>query len=109
MNTNNTTTNNKVLYQVNAKGNKVAKIGGATSESEATKYLLKVVKKAVNMEQKQGAKYLRTLGVSKNSPLHFDSFNTERLRNLGKIRISDFITKYEESTLFEIINEATAL
>lgn len=102
-------TNNKVLYQVNAKGIKVAKIGGQGSEADKTIYLLKIVRKAVTMEQKEGAKYLRTLGISKNNPLHFNTFNTERLQSLGKIRISDFVTKYETATLLEIINEATAL
>ncbi len=109
METNNTTTNNKVLHQINSKGIKVPKIGGEGSEAEKSTYILKIVRKAVKMEQKQGAKYLRTLGVSKNSPIYFNSFNVEKFQNLGKIKISDFVAKYDESTLIAIIDEITAL
>jgi hypothetical protein len=100
--------NAKVLYQINGKGNKVAKIGGAQSESEATLYLLKIATKAVAMEPKQGAKYLRTLGVSKMQPLYFESFNTEKLQALKTIRIGQFIEQYSKDTLLAILDEATS-
>jgi hypothetical protein len=103
------TENTKTLYQINSKGMKVPKIGGEGSETEKTTYILKIVRKAVKMEQKQGAKYLRTLGVSKNSPIYFNSFNVEKFQNLGKIKISDFVAKYDETTLIAIIDEITAL
>jgi hypothetical protein len=102
------TENTKTLYQVNGKGNKVAKIGGARSESEATLYLLKIATKAVAMEPKQGAKYLRTLGVSKMQPLYFESFNTEKLQALKTIRIGQFIETYSKETLLAILDEATS-
>jgi len=105
MKTQNETT--KTLYQINGKGNKVAKIGGAKTEAEATLYLLKVATKAVAMEQKQGAKYLRTLGVSKMQPLYFESFNTEKLQALKTIRIGQFIETYSKDTLLAILEEAT--
>jgi hypothetical protein len=97
----------KTLYQINGKGNKVAKIGGAKSEAEATLYLLKIATKAVAMEPKQGSKYLRTLGVSKLQPLYFESFNTEKLRALKTIRIGQFIETYSKDTLIAILEEAT--
>jgi hypothetical protein len=103
------TENTKTLYQINGKGIKVPKIGGEGSEAEKTTYILKIVRKAVKMDQKQGAKYLRTLGVSKNSPIYFNSFNVDKFRNLGKIKISDFVAKYDENTLIAIIDEITAL
>jgi hypothetical protein len=98
----------KVLYQINAKGNKVAKIGGQGSETDKAKYLLKIVRKAVTLGQIDGLKYLRTLGVSKNSPIYFNTFNVEKFQNLGKIKICDFVAKYDENTLIAIIDEITA-
>jgi hypothetical protein len=101
------TENAKVLYQINGKGNKVAKIGGAKSEAEATLYLLKIATKAANMPQKEAAKYLRTLGVSKLQPLYFESFNAEKLQALKTIRIGQFIETYSKETLLAILDEAT--
>ena len=97
----------KVLYQINGKGNKVAKIGGAKTESEATLYLLKIATKAASMPQKEAAKYLRTLGVSKLQPLYFESFNAEKLQALKTIRIGQFIETYSKETLLAILEEAT--
>jgi hypothetical protein len=98
---------NKTLYQINSKGNKVAKVGGAKSEAEATLYLLKIATKAAGMEPKQGAKYLRTLGVSKMQPLYFNTFNAEKLQALKTIRIGQFIEQYSKDTLLAILEEAT--
>ena len=70
----NETTTTKALYQINSKGNKMLKIYGIGNEKEISLHLLKICKRAVSMEKKQGAKYLRTLGLSKNQPIFFNSF-----------------------------------
>jgi hypothetical protein len=93
------------LYQINTKGQKVAKVGGCADVIEGAKYALRIVQKAQGMEQKQGAKYLRTLGISKAQPIHFDTFANTRLQKLGTIRLGQFLTDYTPQTLEAILSE----
>jgi hypothetical protein len=93
------------LYQINTKGNKVLKLIGTGTETEAALKMLQIVKRAVSMEKKQGHKYLRTLGVSKAQPIHFESFNVSKLQKLGTIRLGQFVDNYSAETLEAIIND----
>ena len=93
------------LYQVNTKGTKVLKVIGTGSAVEATKYALSIVKRAQGMQPKDGAKYLRVLGISKAQPIHFEKFSNHKLQKLGTIRLGQFITDYSAETLEAIINE----
>ncbi len=95
----------RVMYQVNTKGEKVAKIGGCETAEEGALYALRLIVKAKGMEPKEGAKYLRTLGVSRTQSIYFDSFSQTRALNLGKIRLAEFVDKYEVQTLRAIIAE----
>jgi hypothetical protein len=109
MNTKQATTNRaslgRVLFQVNTKGEKVAKIGGCESAEEGALYALRLIVKAKGMTAKDGAKYLRTLGVSRTQTIYFDSFGNTRALALGKIRLGEFVDKYEIGTLCAIIAE----
>lgn len=95
----------RVMYQVNTKGEKVAKLGGCETAEEGALYALRLIVKAKGMDSKNGAKYLRTLGVSRNQSIYFDSFSQTRALALGKIRLGEFVDKYEVSTLQAIIAE----
>jgi hypothetical protein len=109
MNTKQATTNRaslgRVLFQVNTKGEKVAKIGGCESAEEGALYALRLIVKAKGMDAKNGAKYLRTLGVSRGQQIYFDSFASTRSLALGKIRLGEFVDKYDVGTLCAIIAE----
>ena len=97
-----------VLSQINTKGAKVAKVGGAETEQEAVAYALRLIIKAKGMDAKNGAKYLRTLGISRNQAIYFESFNSSKLQRLGTIRLGQFVDNYEVSTLYAIINDLKA-
>jgi hypothetical protein len=97
-----------VLSQINTKGAKVAKVGGAETEQEAVAYALRLIIKAKGMDAKNGAKYLRTLGISRSQAIYFESFNSSKLQRLGTIRLGQFVDKYEVSTLYAIINDLKA-
>jgi hypothetical protein len=91
------------LFQVNTKGQPVPTIGGAETEREAIAYALRIIIKAKGMEPKNGAKYLRTLGVSRNQAVYFDTFKSTNLKRLGTIRLGQFVDNYDVSTLYAII------
>ena len=97
-----------VLSQINTKGAKVAKVGGAETEAEAVAYALRLIIKAKGMDSKNGAKYLRTLGISRNQAIYFESFNSSKLQRLGTIRLGQFVDAYEVSTLYAIIEDLKA-
>lgn len=97
-----------VLSQINTKGAKVAKVGGAETEQEAVAYALRLIIKAKGMDAKNGAKYLRTLGISRNQAIYFESFNSSKLQRLGTIRLGQFVDAYEVSTLYAIIEDLKA-
>jgi hypothetical protein len=96
------------LSQINTKGTIVPKVGGATTEAEAVAYALRIIIKAKGMDAKNGAKYLRTLGISRNQAIYFESFNSSKLQRLGTIRLGQFVDNYEVSTLYAIINDLKA-
>ena len=93
------------LYQINTKGQKVLKLIGNGTETEAALKMLQIVKRAVSMEKKEGQKYLNVLGVSKNQAIHFESFNVSKLQKLGTIRLGQFVDNYSAETLEAIIND----
>jgi hypothetical protein len=95
----------RVMYQQNTKGELVPKIGGCETAEEGALYALKRIVKAKEMPPKDGAKYLRTLGISRTQPIFFDSFAKTRALKLGKIRLGEFVDKYEVGTLRAIIAE----
>jgi hypothetical protein len=95
----------RVMYQVNTKGEKVAKVGGCETAEEGALYALRLIVKAKGMDAKNGAKYLRTLGVSRSQSIYFDSFSQTRALALGKIRLGEFVDKYDVGTLRAIIAE----
>ena len=88
------------LFQINTKGAAVPKVGGAQTEAEAVAYALRIIVRAKGMDAKNGAKYLRTLGVSRNQAIFFESFKSSRLQALGTIRLGQFVDNYEVSTLY---------
>ena len=94
-----------VLSQINTKGAKVAKVGGAETEREALAYALRLIIKAKGMDSKNGAKYLRVLGISRNQAIYFESFNSSKLQRLGTIRLGQFVDAYEVTTLYAIIED----
>lgn len=96
---------NLVMYQVNTKGDKVAKIGGCSNEREAVEFAVRIVIRAKKMQPKEGAAYLRTLGVSRLQPIYFDYFKSSRLQRLGKIRLGSFLDKYELATMYAILED----
>lgn len=91
------------LFQVNTKGQAVPKIGGAANERDAVAYALRIIIKAKGMEPKNGAKYLRTLGISRTQAVYFDTFKSTNLKRLGTIRLGQFVDNYEVTTLYAII------
>ena len=93
------------LYQINTKGTKVLKVIGTGTAVDATMYALSIVKRAQALYPKDGAKYLRVLGISKEQPIHFEGFKSHKLQNLGTIRLGQFITHYSPETLAAIISE----
>ena len=97
-----------VLSQIKTKGAKVAKVGGAETEAEAVAYALRLIIKAKGMDAKNGAKYLRTLGISRNQAIYFESFSNSKLQRLGTIRLGQFVDAYEVSTLYAIIEDLKA-
>jgi len=97
-----------VLSQINTKGNIVAKIGGAETEQEAVAYALRIIIKAKGFDAKNGAKYLRTLGISRNQAIHFESFKSTNLKRLGTIRLGQFVDTYDTTTLYAILEDAKA-
>ena len=97
-----------VLSQINTKGAKVAKVGGAETEQEAVAYAIRLIIKAKGMDAKNGAKYLRTLGISRNQAIYFESFSSSKLQRLGTIRLGQFVDAYEVSTLYAIIEDLKA-
>lgn len=104
----NETTTTKALFQINSKGERKLKIYGVGTEKELTYYLLKICKRAADMETKNGAKYLRTLGVSKNQPVYFNSFNSSILGSIKSIKVGEFVNNYSADTLGAILDELTA-
>lgn len=97
-----------VMYQVNTKGEAVPKVGGCETEREAVEYTIKRLIKAKGMAPKEGAKYLRVLQISRTQPLYFNSFKNSRLQRLGKIRLGEFIDRYELATLYAILEDIKA-
>ena len=93
------------LFQINTKGAAVPKVGGAQNEAEAVAYALRIIVRAKGMDAKNGAKYLRTLGVSRNQAIYFESFKSSRLKALGTIRLGQFVDNYDAATLFAIIED----
>ncbi len=95
----------RIMYQQNTKGELVPKIGGCESAEEGALFALRKIVKAKEMPPKEGAKYLRTFAISRTQPIFFDSFAKTRALKLGKIRLGEFVDKYEVSTLRAIISE----
>ncbi len=91
------------LFQINTKGAHVPKVGGAQTEAEAVAFALRIIVRAKSMDAKNGAKYLRTLGVSRNQAIYFETFKSSRLKALGTIRLGQFVDNYDVSTLYAII------
>ena len=96
------------LYQINTKGEAVAKIGGCANEREGVEYAIKRLIKAKGMDAKNGACYLRKINLSRNQPLFFNSFKNSRLKAFGTIRLGQFVDKYEVSTLYAILEDIKA-
>ena len=96
------------MYQVNTKGEAVPKVGGCTNEREAVEYTIKRLIKAKGLGPKEGAKYLRVLQISRTQPVYFDSFKNSRLKRLGKVRLGEFIDRYELATLYAILEDVKA-
>ena len=94
-----------ILFQVNTKGAAVPKVGGAQTEAEAVAYALRIIVRAKGMDSKNGAKYLRTLNISRLQPIFFESFKSSRLKALGTIRLGQFVDNYDASTLYAIIED----
>jgi len=97
-----------IMYQQNTKGFAVPKVGGCETEREAVEYTISRLIKAKKMEPKEGAKYLRVLGLSRLQAIYFDSFKNSRLVRLGKVRLGEFIDRYELATLYAIIEDLKA-
>jgi hypothetical protein len=95
----------RVMYQQNTKGELVPKIGGCESAEEGALFALRKIEKAKGMDAKNAAKYLRTFGISRTQPIFFDSFAKTRALKLGKIRLGEFVDKYDVGTLRAIIAE----
>lgn len=93
------------LYQINTKGEAVAKIGGCANEREGVEYAIKRLIKAKGMAPKEAACYLRKINLSRNQPLFFNSFKNSRLKKFGTIRLGQFVDKYEISTLYAILED----
>ena len=98
----------RVLYQVNGKGANVPKVGGSETEAEAVAFAIRIIARSKGMEAKNGAKYLRTLGISRNQAIFFETFKSSRLRALKTIRLGQFIDSYEVATLYAIIEDLKA-
>lgn len=102
----------KTIYQINSKGDKVAKLINCKSDKDGVLYLLKICKKAVKISEergdKDGAKYLRTLGISKGQILHFASLDKSVLKAQKPIRLGDFVKAYDSATLTDILTELGA-
>jgi hypothetical protein len=97
-----------VMYQVNTKGEAVPKVGGCETEREAVEYTIKRLITAKKMPPKEGAKYLRVLQISRTQPVYFDSFKNSRLKRLGKVRLGEFVDRYELATLYVILEDIKA-
>lgn len=97
-----------VMFQVNTKGQAVPKVGGCTTEREAVEYTIKRLIRAKGMPPKEGAKYLRVLGLSRTQPVYFTTFKGAKLRALGKVRLGEFIDRYELATLYAILEDLKA-
>jgi len=93
------------MYQLNTKGEAVPKVGGCTTEREAVEYTIKRLIKAKGMQPKEGAKYLRVLGLSRIQSVYFDTFKNSRLQRLGKVRLGEFLDRYELATLYAILED----
>lgn len=93
------------LFQINTKGAAVPKVGGAQTEAEAVAYALRIIVRAKGMDAKNGAKYLRTLGISRNQAIFFETFKSSNLKALGTIRLGQFVDNYDASTLYAIIED----
>jgi len=102
----------KTIYQLNSKGEKVAKLINCKSDREGVLHLLKICKKAVKISEergeKEGAKYLRILGISKGQILHFSSLDKSDLKGRKAIRLGDFVKAYDSATLTDILTELGA-
>lgn len=96
------------LYQINTKGEAVAKVGGCENEREGVEYTIKCLIKAKKMEPKNGAFYLRKINLSRNQPIFFNSFKSSRLKAFGAIRLGQFVDKYDLSTLYAILEAIKA-
>ena len=108
MSTKATTTQKAVtLYQINGKGEKVAKIGGASNEVEAALYALRIVNKAVKLGQKAGNHYLRKLNVSKAQEITFPSMEKNIFLSSRSVRLGQFV-EYAPEVLTAVIEELTA-
>lgn len=94
-----------VMFQVNTKGEAVPKVGGCETEREAVEYTIKRLIKAKGMAPKEGAKYLRVLGLSRTQAVYFTTFKSSRLQKLGKVRLGEFIDRYELATLYAILED----
>lgn len=105
----NTKVNQKAvtLYQINGKGEKVAKIGGASNEVEAALYALRIVNKAVKLGQKAGNHYLRKLNVSKAQEITFPSMEKNIFLSSRSVRLGQFV-EYSPEVLTAVIEELTA-
>jgi hypothetical protein len=97
-----------IMYQVNTKGEAVPKVGGCTTEREAVEYTIRRLIRAKGMPPKEGAKYLRVLGLSRTQAVKFNTFNSERLKALGKVRLGEFVDRYELATLYAILEDIKA-
>jgi hypothetical protein len=93
------------LYQINTKGEAVAKVGDCKDEREGVEYTIKRLIKAKGMAPKEAAFYLRKINLSRNQPIFFNSFKNSRLKKFGNIRLGQFVDKYEVSTLYAILED----
>lgn len=96
------------MYQINTKGEAVPTVGGCETEREAVEYTIKRLINSKKMPPKEGAKYLRVLQISRTKPVYFDSFKNSRLKRLGKVRLGEFIDRYELTTLYAILEDIKA-
>jgi hypothetical protein len=100
-------TTSVTMYQVNTKGEKVAKIGGAANEIEAALYALRIVRKAVAMGTKAGNHYLRKLNLSKAQEITFPTMDKNIFLSSRAVRLGQFID-YSPAVLEAVIEELTA-
>ena len=96
------------LYQINTKGEAVAKVGDCEDEREGVEYTTRCIIKAKKMAPKEAACYLRKINLSRTQPIFFNSFKNSRLKAFGAIRLGQFVDKYELSTLYAILEAIKA-